>query len=163
MTQIVTVDSRSALGRAKFFLTKAKECPADSRVEFEAYIEASIVFGRSAIHRVKSEYEKEAGFKKWWDSLLDEPSILFFRNERNWILKIGPSQLGQKLVMPLIKLNVDVGQTMEGDTTDKTDEAISYASDLYYFDDPSIPATQTVEDYVHQLEKHIDAFIQTLQ
>jgi len=153
--------------RAKYFLAKAKECPADSRVDFEAYLEASIIFARSAIHRVKARYEKEAGFKNWWDSLEDDPSVKFFRNERNWILKKGSAKLGQKLIMPFIKSRLSVGgQPVEDDEPDVVDvqtitsEKPSYASELYYYgDDPSTPATQTVEDHLNKLEGHINAFL----
>jgi len=102
MTQRVSPHSRHAIERAKFFLAKAKECPADNRVDFEAYLEASIIFGRSAIHRVKSAYKREAEFKDWWDSLFDDPSVKFFKDERDFILKEGSAKLGQKLFCHLL-------------------------------------------------------------
>jgi len=38
-------------------------------------------------------------------------------------------------------------------------EEHSHASDLYYFDDPSTPATETVENHLNKLEGHINAFL----
>ncbi len=166
MTQRVTKNSRRALERAKYFLAKAKECPADNQVDFEAYLEASIIFGRSAIHRVKSAYKREAKFKDWWDSLLDDPSVKFFKDERDFILKKGSAKLGQNLTVPFIPASGHVGgQPVEDDEPAVIDvqtissEEHSHASDLYYFDDPSIPATQTVEDHLKVLENHIHSFL----
>jgi len=171
MTQRVSPHSRHAIERAKYFLAKAKECPADSRVDFEAYLEASIIFARSAIHRVQAAYKEDAVFKNkfkiWWDSLEDDPSVLFFRNERNWILKKGSAKLGQNVTAPFIPASGHVGgQPVEDDKTDETDEQTisseehSHASELYcYGDDPATPATQTVEDHLNKLEGHINAFL----
>jgi hypothetical protein len=52
--QTVTVESRTALARAHLFLEKAKACRGTEWVDFEAFLEASIVFGRSALHRLQS-------------------------------------------------------------------------------------------------------------
>jgi len=160
MSQIVTANSRQALERAKLFLGKARECPIESRVDFEAFLEASIIFARAAIQRVKSSYENKTGFKEWWDSLLGDPSVNFFRIERNWILKEGPPKIGQRIIMSTIKIEPKIGEQ-----TPISDEATNkhfYASDLYYYEDPSIPATETVERHLIVLEKHITEFIETL-
>src|SRR5262245_56415867 len=99
---LLTHDSRSALSRSSLFLAKAEAVTADERVDFEAFLEASIIFGRAAIHRFKSAHDKHPAWKGWWDSLLNEPAVVFFRDERNWILKQGPPRIGQKLTMPSI-------------------------------------------------------------
>ena len=80
------LDHRHAISRSQFFLAKAKECKASQRADFEAYIEASIIFARAAIHRIKTKYEKHPNWKAWWDGLFSYPSIIFFMDERNWIL-----------------------------------------------------------------------------
>jgi len=166
MTQIVTHDSRSAIQRARLFLSKAKTCSAEERIDFEAYLEASIIFARAAIHRVKTQYEKENGFNKWWDSLLKDSSVEFFRNERDFILKEGPPHVGQiiKMPPPLSLLSVG-GQQVEdeeqgsiNDDTISADETLSVA-ELYYYDDPSEPATDTVEKHLNVIEQHISNFI----
>lgn len=46
-----TTESRQAVARARFFLDGAKACPGDAHVEFEAYIEAAIIFARAALQR----------------------------------------------------------------------------------------------------------------
>jgi len=166
MTQRVSPHSRHAIERAKFFLAKAKECPADNRVDFEAYLEASIVFGRSAIQRVQAIYKKEPVFKKWWKSLENDKSVVFFKEERGRILHEAPSKIGQKLFLPFIKSTTIVGgQQVKDDEPDVIDiETITsekpvFASALYYIDDPSIPATQTVENHLNKMEAHINAFL----
>jgi hypothetical protein len=95
---------RSAIGRAKFFLNKAAECTASQRNEFEAFTEAAIVFARSAIHRVQSQYgkkNKHPKFQSWWDGLLNNPSLEFLREERDFILKEAPQKTGQYIGAPI--------------------------------------------------------------
>jgi hypothetical protein len=136
-------DSRSALSRARFFLEKAKECPADARVDFEAFLEASIVFARAAMHRLQARYRKHPNWKVWWDSLLDNPSVTFLREERDWILKEAPPEVGQKIFMPSIGPGgEDVPATRP-----------SRASDFYYFETPDDEATTTVETHLIALQK----------
>ncbi len=134
---------RDAISRARFFLELARDCPyvedLAGREAFEAYLEAAIVFGRAAIHRVHEAAEKKArgdpglhaGVKTWWDSLLGNPAIEFFREERNFILHEGPPKTGQKIgsLAPL------------------------KAEELYYYEDPAVPATATVERHLDAVEK----------
>ena len=121
---------RHAISRARFFLNLAKQCPIEERDEFEAYLEASIVFARTALHRLKSEHERHSNWEPWWNGLLYDPAVVFFRNERNWILKEGPPKFGQII--------------REGGPPTCT------AAELYYYENPQIPATDTVK-------KHLDA------
>ena len=86
---------RDAVSRARFFLGKAQDCSADERDDFEAYLEAAIVFARTAIHRLKSQFESNREWKVWWDGLLADPSLQFIRDERDWILKEAPPRIGQ--------------------------------------------------------------------
>jgi hypothetical protein len=136
-------DSRWALGRAKFFLEKAKECPADARVDFEAFLEASIVFARAAMHRFQARYRKHQNWKVWWDSLLDNPSVTFFREERDWILKEASPKVGQKIFMPSIGPG----------GADLPAPRPSRASEFYYFESPDVEATATVETHLIALER----------
>jgi hypothetical protein len=123
---------RHAISRARFFLDLAKQCPVDKRDEFEAYLEASIIFGRTALHRLKSEYERRSNWKPWWDELRSDPAVEFFRKERNWILKNGPPKIGQI---------IGVGKPLR-----------SMAAELYYYEDPKTPATETVEKHLKAVE-----------
>ena len=64
----LTHESRSAISRARLFLEKAKMCPVDARVDFEAFLESVIVFSRAAMHRLQSRHEKHAqweGMVEW--------------------------------------------------------------------------------------------------
>jgi hypothetical protein len=166
MTQTLNYDSRHAIARARFFLQKARECRIDSREEFEAYLEASIVFARAAILRVKHKYENEARFMNWWNSLKYDSSVLFLKNHRDMILKEAPPKVGQILKMPLHKVNVTIGGEPEGITSASSElpEDILYASDLYYFDDDqSVSATDKVDEHLNKLEAHINNFLNSLQ
>lgn len=174
MTQKINYESRHAIARARFFLAKARECHVDTREDFEAYLEASIVFARAAILRVKHTHCKKAGFMNWWSSLKNDPSVLFFKNHRDMILKEAPPRVGQKIQVPLYKVSMTiVGEPSEDIAAASIDEQVntsrelpeeqSYASDLYYFDDPSISATDKVEEHLNKLEAHINGFINSLQ
>jgi hypothetical protein len=135
----VTHDSRSAISRARFFLGLARALPADARVEFEAFLEAAIVFARAAVHRMKTSHGKHPKWKRWWDSLSGNPAIEFFRVERDWILKEAPPKIGQKVFASFIGPE---GTEAEGYKPARADE-------FYYFEDPGTPATAT-------LARHLD-------
>lgn len=123
---------RDAISRARFFLDLAKRCPVDKRNEFEAYLEASIIFGRAALHRVQSKYEHHSSWKPWWQGLLSNPAVRFFMDERNWILKEGPPKVGQ-IIWP------------GGPPT-------PMAAWLYYYKNSQPPATDTVEKHLKAVE-----------
>lgn len=123
---------RHAISRACFFLNLAKRCPVEKRDEFEAYLEASIIFGRAALHRLQSEHKRQSNWKPWWDGLRFNPAVIFFRNERNWILKEGPPK---------------VGQIIGGGGS-----PVPMAAELYYYENPQTPATDTVEKHLNTVE-----------
>lgn len=129
---MVSFPRRHAVSRARFFLELAKQCRGDQRDEFEAYLEASIIFARAAIHRLKSACEHHPDWAKWWNSLLSDPAVGFFRNERDWILKNAPPKIGQ-----IVRL----GGPPPG-----------RATEFYYYEDPQTPATVTVERHLNALE-----------
>lgn len=123
---------RHAISRARFFLNLAKRCSVEKRDEFEAYLEASIIFGRAALHRLQSEHRRKSNWKQWWKGLLTNSAVIFFRDERNWILKESPPKIGQKIILG-------------GSPT-------TMASELYYYENPQIPATDTVEKHLNAVE-----------
>lgn len=72
----VTHESRSAIARSHLFLRLAVECPADKRIEFEAFLEAAIIFARAALHRFKADNSNHPQWKYWWArSLSDFPTF----------------------------------------------------------------------------------------
>jgi hypothetical protein len=111
-----------------------------ARVEFEAFLEAAIVFARAAVHRFKAKHEKHPAWKQWWTSLSGNAAVEFFRIERDWLLKEAPPKIGQKVFAPFIGPK---GTSEPGYTPEKADE-------FYFFDDPDTPATATVA-------RHLDA------
>ncbi len=104
-------------------------------------MEAAIVFGRVAIHRVhnaaekksKSDPDTKAEVDKWWKSLLGNPAIEFFSTKRDLILKEGPPKVGQIIW-------VGAPENLK-------------AEQLYYYDDPALPATATIEQHLNSVEK----------
>lgn len=140
MTVRLIHESRSALSRARFFLEKAKACPVDARVDFEAFLEGAIIFARTAVNRMKSQYECHPQWKAWWKSLKGNSSVEFFRTQRNWILKDAPLKVGQKIFA------VSVGST-------EPSYSPACVAELYYFDDPDVPATNTIEGHLNNLEE----------
>jgi hypothetical protein len=97
---------RDAITRARFFLEQARRCRYSDDMAwqepFEAYMEASLIFGRTAVHRLKASAERrakgnpslKAEVRAWWASLADEPAIQFFRRERDFIVHEGPPKVG---------------------------------------------------------------------
>jgi hypothetical protein len=138
MTKL-SADSRSALSRARLFLEKAQACSVDDRVDFEAYIEAAIIFARSALHRFKTKHEKDSGFQGWWKSLRGNPAVEFFRAERDFVLKEAAPKIGQKVYVPSIG--------------DSRTYVPTHAKELYYFESPDIPATDTIEGHLKDFEQ----------
>jgi len=95
-TMRVTRESRKALSRARFFLAKADQCSAEDRLEFEAFLEAAMVFARSALLRLEAKYKKHPRWKPWWSALKANPDVEFFRTERNWIVPEAAPRLGHR-------------------------------------------------------------------
>lgn len=127
---MATFPSRHAISRARFFLDMAESCELNRRNEFEAFLEAAIVFGRSALHRVQAEFEGHPKWKAWFEALRENQSVQFFRVHRNFILKEGPPRIGQKIIFG---------------------EVVENAGDLYFFDEPDVTASETVRQHLDQL------------
>ena len=137
---------RDAITRAWFFLEQARRLPhrADFREyeAFEAYLEAAIIYSRVAIHRLHSEAKQrakgdphlKAEVDAWWASLLEDPAIPFIRDERNFIAHEGPPKVNQNIRMG----GPAPGQKME---------------ELYYYETPDIPATETIERHLRSVER----------
>jgi hypothetical protein len=124
-------------------LEKASASSADSRVDFEAFLEAAIVFARSAIHRVKTRHEKHKDWNQWWNGLKNDAAVNFFREQRDWILKDASPKIGQKVFLPGIGFNGPQGEAY----------APARAAEFYYFENAATPATETVGRHLESLAK----------
>lgn len=129
----MTLPRRHAISRSKLFLDLAESCDSDQLDLHEAYLEASIVFCRTAIHRLQHRYKKFTDWKPWFDSLLNNPSIVFIRGERNFILKEAPPTVGQVIHL--------------GSNRPKA------AKYYYFYDNKNVPAIDTVRNHVREVER----------
>ncbi len=131
---------RHPISRARFFLRLSETSKLDERERFEAFLDASIVFARAALHHLEFDFKgrllksKRPEWKKWWGSLAHVPAVKFFRTERNRILKEGPLKIGQVI------------------RAGKIIKASELARDFYYFESRDIPATVTVGKHLESLE-----------
>jgi hypothetical protein len=123
---------RDAVSRALQFIELARKCSMSERGEHEMFLEAVIVFGRTTLHRVHSKFEHAPGWTSWWDGLRGDPSVEFLRRERDFLLKEAPTKVGQVS---------RVGRTP------------SLAQHAYYFDNPEIPATETVWNHLERMQQ----------
>lgn len=127
LTTMSSFSPRHAISRAEFFLRLASSCPVSQRDDFEAYLEAAIIFGRTAIHRLKHEFEHHPAWKPWFENLKGNPAIEFFREHRNFTLKEASPKVGQRIGF----------------------QQVSNASDLYFF--------QPYESSITTVSKHLNA------
>jgi hypothetical protein len=105
-------------------------------------MEAATVFGRTALQRLQASAKRRVRgnpslkkeWKDWWDLILDDPAVRFFRFERDAILHDRPPKVGQVLYGP-------------GEPPPEKAEA------YYYFDSPDVPATDTIERHLNSIEK----------
>lgn len=133
-------ESRSAISRARLFLQLAEKCTIHERGHFEAFVEAAIVFSRAAVHRFKNENEAHPKWDIWWDCIAGNAAIKFFRAERNWILKEASSRIGQR--------GFAASVSSSGPTQSPTK-----ATEMYFYETPSVSATATVERHLAALEQ----------
>jgi hypothetical protein len=153
---------RHGISRARFFLERAEECSVDEREAFEAYLEAAIIFGRTAMDRLNRKYEKKIGkHKEWWDSLLENASVKFFKDARDFIVHEGPWPFNQIILATPLHLHADL-TPLEGNRPDPTEvrghtvteaddsNSRTRAADLYYIEDEKPPATATVRRHLEQ-------------
>ena len=120
------LNARHALARADFFLSLAEKCSASQLEEFEAYLEASIIFARSAMNRLITEFSKHPHWKPWFTLMSGEASVSFFQNERNYILKERSPPLTQ-----IINVN-----------------AVSRASELRQFKDSAVDSASFTRSHL---------------
>jgi hypothetical protein len=123
---------RDAISRARLFISLANECTVTERNKHEAFLEAAIIFGRTAIHRTKTKYEKSRGWHQWWNQLAQNSSVKFLRDERDFILKKASPKVSQ-----------EVGVGIQFDR----------AADHYYYESPGVRAVDTVEYHINETDR----------
>jgi len=90
----LALPSRDAVSRAYLFLDLADKCPMEQRDQCEAFMEAAIIFCRTALQRAKTKCKHHPAFKPWWAGLLNDPHLMFIRRRRDWIVKEAPESFG---------------------------------------------------------------------
>lgn len=85
---------RTPLQRAREFLARAERLTGNDRREFDDYVQAAIVFGRSVYHYLDSLAEAanaEATYRAWFrakkKAMASDAVLEFFRRERDMMLK----------------------------------------------------------------------------
>lgn len=126
MQKISSFSARHAISRAEFFLRLASECPISQRGDFEAFLEAALIFGRTAIHRLKHEFENHPEWKHWFEKLKGNSAIEFFKEHRDFTLKEASPKVGQRIGF----------------------EPVLSASELYYFQ-PTVSVITTVSNHLN--------------
>jgi hypothetical protein len=96
---------RGTLERASFFVDRAEALGVTDRAAFQHFLEAAIVFARSVTFHLQKEYAHQPGFETWyalWQQRLKADSLAaFFLEQRNYVLKQGPLEIGKHVDMHL--------------------------------------------------------------
>jgi hypothetical protein len=138
-------ESRDAMTRAFRFLREAQCCPASDREWYEACLEASLIFGRAAVHRTKERLSRQGHGSTWWESIAGDPSVEFVRNHRDHLLKEASAKVGQ---IVFVGTATDDGPNIPPD-------APELADGYYFFEDASIRATTTAEKHLTRVRELI--------
>ena len=124
--------NRDSVSRSRMFVEMARQCDLAHRDEHEAFLDAAIVFARSALHRLQSAYKRKPTWSAWWSSLASDPSVQFLRYHRNFALQGAPAQVGQVV-------HAGGGE--------------SFAFDHYYFEHYTVPAVDTLTRHIDRIEE----------
>src|SRR4030095_12226663 len=92
---LLALPSHLAISRARLFLDLADECTMEQRDRCEAFMEAAIIFCRTALQRARTQYKRRPSWNDWWDRLRTDPNLAFTRQRRNWIVKEAPETFSQ--------------------------------------------------------------------
>jgi hypothetical protein len=132
---LLALPSHLAISRARLFLDLADECTMEQRDRCEAFMEAAIIFCRTALQRARTQYKRRPSWNDWWDRLRTDPNLAFTRQRRNWIVKEAPETFSQVI---------------------RPGQPFSFAADCYYYDRRDIRATTTLRRLVDVNERHIE-------
>jgi len=120
---------RHPISRVRLFLKEASKCTVTQKDEFEAKLEAAIIFGRNVIHHLQTKYSKHPDWVEWFAALRGNEAVEFFKEHRDVTLKEASPKIGQ--IIGFVPAQS--------------------ASELYFFE-PNVQAIDTVQ-------KHLDEMI----
>src|SRR5437667_11541823 len=94
------VTARTALNKARYFLSQAEIHQSDStadRLPFVANLESAIIYGRSVLDHLRTELApKDTAYRAWHDAKLNvlkrNPVFDQFSNRRNFIVHQAPEK-----------------------------------------------------------------------
>jgi len=108
--------ARTTFEKARFFLGQGERIGTSDRWALESYIEATIIFARSVTFHLQKEYSKQEGFGSWYaeqrESMATNPLFVYFRDQRNFILKEGPVGI-RKATTVSISATVTISSSLE--------------------------------------------------
>jgi len=87
--------ARGAIEKARYFLAQAENAERDpnissARLPYIANLEAAIIWGRSTLDHLRSEFAGKLGYRRWhdaeWQRLETNPLFVFLTARREWIV-----------------------------------------------------------------------------
>lgn len=103
-------DARIKLDQARFFCSQASQAKNGGRDALVTNFEAAIVFARSVTLCLQKEFNDKPGFSEWYsrkqDTMKQDPLFNLFREKRNYILKVGSTNI-RKLIS--VELTEQIG------------------------------------------------------
>lgn len=113
---------RHAISRASFFLNLANTSLIGERYNYEAFLEASIVFARASLHHLEKKHKAHSDWKVWWDALAKNESVIFFRKNRDYSLKEGALKLRQHIGFSRAEKALELYSFQDGESAYETVE-----------------------------------------
>ena len=104
------------LGRANYFLERAKACVRVDRAAFEHFLEAAIIYGRSITFHLQKEFAGAQGFDEWYGrkkaAMEGDPLFRFLKEKRNYVLKEGPVSIQKTSFLSMFE-TVNISDILE--------------------------------------------------
>ena len=95
------------LQKARTFVAQARSAEPHDRDRIATNLEAGIVFSRSVTFHLQSQFAHAPGFAEWYaeqqNALRSRPVCRFMLDQRNYVLKVGPTQVHRVVNVELIE------------------------------------------------------------
>jgi len=131
----VGLPARHGISRARLFIQLADECVVADNDMHKAFIDAVIVFRRTAMNRLQIRCKGCDIWNDWYDPLLENPSVLFIKSERDFVIHEVPSKVNQVIHAGLTR-------------PEKTKHS-------YYYENSKKPAIDTVLAHTEEIKNLI--------